>query len=67
MKVIDIDISRNIAGGFTLSVCGISGGERVSGGKVSASTAPLKVFTVNAEELIQIIRSYAYMPQEDAE
>ena len=53
-----IEISHNQAGGLSLCVSNDSGGYRVSGEKVGGCE-PLKVFEVNAAELIEQIRIHA--------
>lgn len=58
-NVIDVEISRNVNGGLSLCVCNKSGGERISGAKVGGCE-PLKIFTVNADELIKAIRVNSY-------
>ncbi|MEC6720448.1 hypothetical protein [Staphylococcus aureus] len=63
-KVVRVEISKNIAGGLSLCVCDESGGQRISGGKVGGCET-LKVFTVNAEELVDAIRNYAYLPKDE--
>lgn len=53
-----IEISHNQAGGLSLCVSNDSTGYRVSGAKVGGCE-PLKVFEVNAAELIEQIRIHA--------
>lgn len=52
-----IDISRNQDGGLSLCVSNDSYGSRIAGAKVGGC-APLKVFEVDAEDLISQIRQH---------
>lgn len=58
-KKVHIEISHNQYGGLSLCVSNNDTGYRVQGGKVGGCKT-LKRFTVNAKELIELIKEYAY-------
>lgn len=58
-KLIDVEISRNQARGYSLIICNKDYGHRISGAKVGGCDT-VESFTVDAEELIKVIREHAY-------
>lgn len=58
-----IEISHNQSGGLSLCVSNDSGGSRISGAKVGGCE-PLKVFEVDAEDLIYQIKQHAEAREE---
>lgn len=62
-KLVRVEVCHNIAGGLSLAICDQSGGYRISGAKVGGCET-LKVFTVNAGELIDAIKSNAFTAEQ---
>ena len=58
-KSIDVEISENQVGGYSLLISNKGAGYRMSGAKVGGCDT-LETFTVNADELIKTIKEFAY-------
>ncbi|QUL77241.1 hypothetical protein A71_87 [Escherichia phage A7_1] len=63
MKVVDIEISENIAGGYSLLVCNREGGEIVHGYKVGGMDT-VESFTVPLDVLLEAIKNNTYDTEE---
>lgn len=58
-KQVRVEICHNINGSLSLCICDNSGGYRISGAKIGACET-LKVFTVDADELIEAIQNHSF-------
>lgn len=58
-KLIDVEISKNIHGGVSLLISNKTHGFRAAGSKVGGC-ATVEIFTLDADDLINKIKEYAY-------
>lgn len=58
-KKVKVEISHNQEGGLSLLISDKNTGYRVQGAKIGGCET-LKCFTVNAEQLIELIKEYAH-------